>query len=362
MAIGFYPRSIHPLSATVFMIYLKYISSLAIAFIGAHLAEWLHLPLPWLLGPLFITAILKINHAPIECHHSARNIGLSILGLTLGLYFTPQMIQLIASQWHILLLGLLFALCLGGVGSVILYRWGKVDFKTAWFASAIGGANEMSNLAEHYQARVDKVASAHTLRVLMVVVSIPFFYQFMGWHGIDQSTMSRHSDIDGYGLVLLAFLAYVASRIFQYYKLPNPWTFGALLVAILLTMQDIHLSAIPTPILHLGQVLLGWSLGNKFKPDFFKTAPHYLTIVALSNLGALLLTALLAYGISFWTDIPLPTLGLGLSPGGVAEMALTANVLQLGVPIVTAFHVVRMVGVLGTVGYLYRLFEHKTER
>jgi len=127
-------------------------------------------------------------------------------------------------------------------------------------------------------------------------------------------------------------------------------------------MQDIHLSAIPTPILHLGQVLLGWSLGNKFKPDFFKTAPHYLTIVALSNLGALLLTALLAYGISFWTDIPLPTLGLGLSPGGVAEMALTANVLQLGVPIVTAFHVVRMVGVLGTVGYLYRLFEHKTER
>nr|ESK36891.1 hypothetical protein F987_03706 [Acinetobacter gyllenbergii NIPH 230] len=362
MAIGFYPRSIHPLSATVFMIYLKYISSLAIAFIGAHLAEWLHLPLPWLLGPLFITAILKINHAPIECHHSARNIGLSILGLTLGLYFTPQMIQLIASQWHILLLGLLFALCLGGVGSVILYRWGKVDFKTAWFASAIGGANEMSNLAEHYQARVDKVASAHTLRVLMVVVSIPFFYQFMGWHGIDQSTMSRHSDIDGYGLVLLAFLAYVASRIFQYYKLPNPWTFGALLVAILLTMQDIHLSAIPTPILHLGQVLLGWSLGNKFKPDFFKTAPHYLTVVALSNLGALLLTALLAYGISFWTDIPLPTLGLGLSPGGVAEMALTANVLQLGVPIVTAFHVVRMVGILGTVGYLYRLFEHKTER
>ncbi|VXA56788.1 conserved membrane hypothetical protein [Acinetobacter proteolyticus] len=339
------------------MIYLKYISSLAIAFIGAHLAEGLHLPLPWLLGPLFITALLKINHAPIECHHSARNIGLSILGLTLGLYFTPQMIHLIASQWHILLLGLLFALCLGGVGSIILYRWGKVDFTTAWFASAIGGANEMSNLAEHYQARVDKVASAHTLRVLMVVVSIPFFYQFMGWQGIDHSTMSRHSDVDGYGLVLLAFLAYVASRIFQYYKLPNPWTFGALLVAILLTMQDIHLSAIPTSILHLGQVLLGWSLGNKFKPDFFKTAPHYLTVVALSNLGVLLLTCLLTYGISFWTDIPLPTLGLGLSPGGVAEMTLTANVLQLGVPIVTAFHVVRMVGVLGTVGYLYRLFE-----
>ena len=175
--------------------YLKYALSLAVAFLGAHLAEWLHLPLPWLLGPLFITAFLKINHAPIECHHSARNIGLSILGLTLGLYFTPQMIQLIAMQWPLLLGGLLFALFLGAIGSAILYRWGNVDFKTAWFASAIGGANEMSNLAEHYQARVDKVASAHTLRILMVVVIVPFFYQFMGWHGLDHSTLHRHGKV-----------------------------------------------------------------------------------------------------------------------------------------------------------------------
>ncbi|OEC91681.1 AbrB family transcriptional regulator [Acinetobacter sp. YK3] len=341
------------------MIYLKYALSLAVAFLGAHLAEWLHLPLPWLLGPLFITAFLKMNHAPIECHHSARNIGLLILGLTLGLYFTPQMIQLIATQWPLLLGGLLFALFLGAIGSAILYRWGNVDFKTAWFASAIGGANEMSNLAEHYQARVDKVASAHTLRILMVVVIVPFFYQFMGWHGLDHSTLHRHGEVNWYGLALLASLAYFASRIFKYYKLPNPWTFGALLVAILFTTQDIHLSAMPTSILHLGQVLLGWSLGNKFKPGFFKTAPHYLSIVALSNLGAILFAGLLAYSLTFWTDISLPTLGLGLAPGGVAEMALTANVLQLGVPMVTAFHVIRMVGVLGTVGYLYQLFEKK---
>ncbi len=38
-------------------------------------------------------------------------------------------------------------------------------------------------------------------------------------------------------------------------------------------------------------------------------------------------------------------------------MTITAKVLQLGVPIVTAFHVVRMVGVLGTVGYLYLFFD-----
>ena len=53
------------------------------------------------------------------------------------------------------------------------------------------------------------------------------------------------------------------------------------------------------------------------------------------------------------TTLPLPTLGLGLAPGGVAEMTITAKVLQLGVPIVTAFHVARMIGVLMTASKLY---------
>lgn len=37
---------------------------------------------------------------------------------------------------------------------------------------------------------------------------------------------------------------------------------------------------------------------------------------------------------------------LGTSPGGIAEMCITAKVLQLGVPVVTAFHVVRYAAVL----------------
>jgi uncharacterized membrane protein AbrB (regulator of aidB expression) len=37
---------------------------------------------------------------------------------------------------------------------------------------------------------------------------------------------------------------------------------------------------------------------------------------------------------------------LGTAPGGIAEMAITAKVLQLGVPVVTAFQVCRLVAVL----------------
>lgn len=43
------------------------------------------------------------------------------------------------------------------------------------------------------------------------------------------------------------------------------------------------------------------------------------------------------------------------SPGGIAEMSPAARVLHLGVPIVTAFHVTRMVAVVLLIGPLFRL-------
>ncbi|MDZ4317421.1 MAG: AbrB family transcriptional regulator, partial [Phenylobacterium sp.] len=44
----------------------------------------------------------------------------------------------------------------------------------------------------------------------------------------------------------------------------------------------------------------------------------------------------------------------GTAPGGIAEMAITAKVLQLGVPVVTAFQVCRLVAVLVLAEPLYR--------
>ena len=47
---------------------------------------------------------------------------------------------------------------------------GTVQPASAYFAAAIGGASEMALLAERHHAQVDRVAAAHSLRVLMVSV------------------------------------------------------------------------------------------------------------------------------------------------------------------------------------------------
>ncbi len=341
---------------------IKYLPGFIAALGGALLAESLNLPIPWLLGSLLTTAVLSLNKLPVKAPGFCRKAGLTVIGISLGLYFTPQMAGILLAHWPLLVFGMIFAIALGIMGSMLLYRYAKVNFTTAWYAAAVGGASEMAYMADKAGAEVGKVVSAHSLRVLMIVTIVPFFYQYMGYHSTDNSSLNHNSAVHWGGLILLLGWSYLFARFFEWRNWSNPWTFGPLLAATVLTLCDIHLSAVPPSVSHIGQLFIGWALGNKFAPGFFKSAPRLLSVVAVSVSLSLALTALATYGLTQINDIPLPTLGLGLSPGGVAEMTITAKVLQLGVPIVTAFHVSRMVAVVGTAGILCRYLQPRIER
>jgi membrane AbrB-like protein len=101
-------------------------------------------------------------------------------------------------------------------------------------------------------------------------------------------------------------------------------------------------------------LLIGVSLGVRFSADFVHTAPRWLVSVALGTVGMIVVCAGMAVLLAWVTGLHWATLILGTSPGGIAEMAITAKVLQLGVPVVTAFQVCRLVAVLVLVEPLYR--------
>lgn len=340
----------------------SYIFGFLIALGGALLARWLNAPLPWLIGPLIATAITSMLGTPTKSHDYFRRAGQWVIGTSLGLYFTPHTVQAVISYWPYIVLSLAFTLLLSGFNAAALYRWGKVDFKTAWFAGAVGGASEMTNLAARHHARIDSVASSHSIRVLIVVMIIPFTYKFLDIHGSVQSPVAVAYQFSYSGLALLIALTLVAIYIFQKLNIPNAWVQAPLLVTLLLTSNEIHLTHLSPSIQSLGQLFIGWSLGSKYGPDFFSRAPRYLTVSALVSVVALILSAGFAYLLFLMSAIPLSTLILSISPGGIAEMTITAKVLMLGVPIVTAFHVARMVFVIIVAQPCYKFLAPYFER
>jgi len=329
-----------------------------IALIGAIIARWLQTPLPWMLGPLLFIAISRMASVPIYSSSNLRNLGQWGIGVSLGLYFTPHVVGVIGHNIWPILAGMAFAICLGLYGTFIFHKLGGVDLKTAWFSSAIGGASEMTSLSEKYGGRADLVASAHSLRTLTVVIVIPFALQIWGVAGTDAS-LPGPKIVNYGGLLILAVLTASSALVAGYFKMPNGWVLGPMFVAMGLTMSGIELSALPDFVSQTGQLLIGWSLGDKFRPGFFRAAPRFLLSVIFCSVSSLLLAFGFAVLLDQITDISLATLLLGLAPGGIAEMAITAKVLQLGVPLVTAFQVMRMALVVIITGPLYKAFVQK---
>lgn len=337
---------------------LPYFFGFIIALGGAFFAQWLHFPLPWLIGPLLATATVSMLNAPAKSHSNIRHIGQWVIDISLGLYFTPDTMHTIVQIAPYIIFGCCFTLILGGFNAFLFFRFGKVDLKTAWFAGAIGGASEMANLAEHYKARVDSVASSHSVRILLVVIIVPFTYKFLGIHGHEVAPGAIMHHFSWWGLAQLFALSLITVWLFKKTHIPNHWVLGPLAVTLVLTSQEIHLTHLTPEIQRMGQLCIGWSLGSKYGPDFFSRAPRYLTVSAVATVSSLGLCAVLVYFMSFLSHIPFSTLMLSMSPGGIAEMTITAKALQLGVPIVASFHVCRMVFVLLLAQPCYRLLEY----
>ncbi|MEP6720790.1 MAG: AbrB family transcriptional regulator, partial [Variovorax sp.] len=194
--------------------FVRVLGTLLLALAAAGLCLLLHAPLPWMIGPLLAVSIASILGRPTASSTPLRNCGQWVIGAALGLYFTPSVSALVVSVWWAIGLAIVWALGLGWLFGQWLLRRHGAEMRgvkgpamraTTYFAGAIGGASEMTLLAERAGARTDLVAAAHSLRLMVVTVAIPFAMQFSGLHGLDTlPPLIRDVRWDGLGLLAVA--------------------------------------------------------------------------------------------------------------------------------------------------------------
>ena len=328
------------------------IACLLAGVVAGAFCAWLKTPIPWMLGPLFATAALRIAGFDVGAPALARFGGQWIIGTALGLYFTPSVIRLVGDVWYLPVAGAAAAIVVGYASAAVLAKVGALDLTTSFFASVPGGATEMSTLGERHGARVDLVAAAQSMRILLVVAIVPAAFTLTGQRGSDAYAMATTAfDATGFAIVMAATLAggFVAHAL----RVPNGFVLGSLAVAIPLTALAPPLSSMPTVVSNVGQLLLGCALGSRFQRDFLRGAPRFVSAVVVSVVASIALAFALGVALAHAAGQNVATIVLGMAPGGIAEMAITAKVLQLGVPLVTAFHVTRVVVILLLTGPLF---------
>jgi len=73
-----------------------------------------------MLGPLISVALVRVLGVPVEAPPGARQIGQWVIGATLGLFFSPQVVPHMLGWWPLLIAGAMFAIAFSYVGALAL--------------------------------------------------------------------------------------------------------------------------------------------------------------------------------------------------------------------------------------------------
>ena len=271
-----------------------------------------------------------------------RQTGQIFIGTTIGLYFTPVVAAIVASHLPWMVLVGAVSIVFGGIGALIMQRIAKVDSATAFFGNVPGGMAEMLAMGDRFGAKPVALTVSKLTRVTIVILSIPPTLTFFGETGTDVF-VPFSSEVNFTGLVLLITCCVGASLALNALRVPNCWMLGACTFASLITVFEVSFSAMPRELLSAAQVFIGVALGERFERSAMASTPRIIAASSMTTVVMMAIALLLAVVIAQETDIVATAMIAATAPGGLAEMSLTAAVLNLGVPLVTAYHIIRII-------------------
>lgn len=307
----------------------------------AKLADW---PLPWIIGSMLAVIVVRCSGWLIAEIPNGRKSGQWMIATSIGLHFTQPVAQEIFSHFPLMLAAAVLTLLLALAGIAVMRHQG-MTLTTAYFAFMPANFAEMIQLGARYRADVSQIAAAHSIRLVLIVLSVPPA-MFLLMHLAPDAVVATRPPADWHWLGTLLAGGVLVALLWKRLGLPNPWMFGPMTLCAVVTASFDLRTALPVELSQYGQLMIGCALGSFFDRAFFRRSPRYLLKVVVFTLCMIAGTLVFAWGFGALSGFPILTLALGMMPGSSTEMYLTAEALHLGAGMVTAMQIMRLVVVM----------------
>jgi len=342
---------------------LKLVLLLLVAGLAGWVFERMGSPLPWMIGPLVVTAALFMwSRFKLNVPNSMRPFGQVIVACQVGLAFSPEAFRLLLELAPVIVgTALMTAIVIFGI-AVVLSKTSQMTLSQAFLASVPTSPIEAAAMAVRAGVDPMPVIFSQTLRLSAVVLILPFtMYALEGWPEINRNYVTIEA-FDLFNVLLVATLGIAAMLVFRLLRVPNPNFLGPLTLMAGLSVMAVAPSPFPAFILALAQIILGTWLGSTFKRSLLTSAGRLTAACAFSILLVLVLCSAGAIGIAVLSGIDWHTTVLGAAPGGVVEMVLTAKFLGQNVALITAFHLTRIFVFMPNIPWIVRLISRRENR
>lgn len=316
--------------------------ALAIGVPAGFLFVWLETPIPWMIGPMIAIAVVNLMGMRVHSVPYGRQMGQVILGSAVSIYFTPTVVAALGDHFLPILLATLAAFVIGGLGALVMSRVSGIDAKSSFFASIPGGSMAMAVLAQKYGAQIPPVAVTHSLRVSIVVVAIPFA---LTYGGIPMEVSAYTPQLPFNIWILIPWIAcgFLVGGVSEKLNFHNGYMMMPIFLGAGLTISGVELSSVPSYMTDFAQLMFGLILGERYERAFFARHKMFIPFALINALFIVLASVAVALALAWSFDIPMATMIIATAPGGLAEMTIVAQALEIGVPTVVAFHLFRIV-------------------
>ena len=330
--------------------------ALAVGIGSGVLANRMAVPLPWMLGPMIGNTIAAMARAPITAPMVLRPIVIPIIGVMLGSGLNPHVLAQAMHWWPTLLMLVPFLAVAGAISYLFYRRVGGFDPVTAFFASMPGGLNDMVILGSAAGGDERRIALAHSVRILVVIVFVVLFFGLV--LGVASSRQSR--PYVGFGVLGPTDVAWLVATglagvpLGKLLRLPAAPMLGPMILSG--AAHIIGVVEVPPPtILIIGaQIVLGTVIGCRFAGSRVRDIGRDMVLGAISSTLMILVAVSFAALLAGLTGTDLRQAFLAYSPGGLTEMSLLALAMGQEVAYVSISHVARIMVVIFGAPLIFR--------
>ncbi|MDD5167403.1 MAG: AbrB family transcriptional regulator [Syntrophales bacterium] len=311
---------------------------------------YLHVPLPWMLGPLTASLIYNtISHNGACWPVGLRNLALIVMGYSMGrtitLETTAQIMSDLPAMFTVTILTLMFSSFMG----YITHRRTGISLASGMLGSIPGGLSQMILLTEEVKdADMTVVTFMQTMRLLAVVFIVPFIATY-GMAHISGGSLVPPDAAGGNSLAAAlpaAVMAPIGAWLACLTKMPTPYLLGPILGTAAAVLCGQPALPVPRVLLNTAQIFFGIYLGISITLDGLKQLGKVFPYAIGGAVALVAFTFLLGFGLTAFMPATLLTTFLGTAPGGIAEMGTVAIILHADIATVLAFQLFRLFSIL----------------
>ncbi|TKW68754.1 MAG: AbrB family transcriptional regulator [Paracoccus denitrificans] len=321
---------------------LRRLGTLLIAAIGTAIFAALHMPLPFLFGPMFACLVAALAGAPLLGFKPVSDAARTVLGVAVGASITPAVIHQIPQMAGSVAFVPLYIAAIGLIGVPYFHKICGFDLATSYFAAMPGGLQDMVIFGTEAGGDPRALSLIHATRVLVIVTIVPAILVYGMGRPLVQPIGAPATEIPLQQLILMALAAIGGWKVASRVGLFGAAILGPMIVTAILSLSGLIEHRPPREAILGAQFFIGMGIGV----GYVGVTLLELRRIVLSGMVFVVILAFLAFAVTeavVQLGLASPIEGfLSFAPGGQAEMTVLAIVAGADLGFIVVHHLVRL--------------------